>query len=133
MSKVSWVTRDGRRIAVDDNTAALLDCLEGQHEALLERLGELAKGQSAAAPTLDSPELRERLADYAHEAWSGWMYYLFDKSTRNADGSVTIPTSLVERWHRQMKVKYAVLPPSEQESDRKEADRMLAIVREHLG
>ena len=29
----------------------------------------------------------EILADYAHKAWSGWMIYLFKKSSENNDVS----------------------------------------------
>lgn len=71
---------------------------------------------------------REKLAAYAHMAWSGWMIYLFSKSVHNADGSVTIPPLLVERWKRQMNTRYRDLPETEKESDRSEADKMLAIV-----
>jgi hypothetical protein len=56
------------------------------------------------------------------------MEYLFEKSTRNADGSTTIPAWAVERWERQACTKYADLPESEKESDRHEADKMLAIM-----
>jgi hypothetical protein len=73
-------------------------------------------------------DVRERLAEYAHAAWSGWMSYMFSKSTWHADGSVTIPPDLVERWQRQVDTRYADLPPNERDSDRAEADRMLAIV-----
>ena len=74
-------------------------------------------------------ELREAIADQAHEAWSGWMRYLFEKSARCSDGDVTIPASLVARWTRQMTTPYRDLPERERESDRAEADRYLAIVR----
>jgi hypothetical protein len=72
--------------------------------------------------------IREKLASYAHEAWSGWMKYVFEKSTKNDDGSVTIPASLVERWTRQMNTPYEMLPDSEQKSDVVEAEKMLEIV-----
>lgn len=75
-------------------------------------------------------DIREQLADYAHDAWAGWMAYLFEKSTRNSDGTVTLPAWAVERWTRQMGTDYADLPEQEKESDRAEADKMLAIVRE---
>lgn len=71
---------------------------------------------------------RELLAAYAHEAWSGWMSYLFSKSTRNTDGSVTIPRWAVERWSRQASTKYALLPEEEKQSDRDEADRLLTVI-----
>ena len=72
--------------------------------------------------------LRESLAEYAHIAWSGWMKYLFEKSTRNADGTVTIPAWAVERWTRQAETEYADLPENEKNSDRTEADRMIEIM-----
>lgn len=72
---------------------------------------------------------REALADYAHQAWSGWMQYLFGLSTINDDGTVTIPATSVERWQRQVRTPYTELSEAEKESDRKEADRMLAIMR----
>lgn len=71
--------------------------------------------------------LLELLADYAHEAWSGWMKYMFTKSILNADGSVTIPPYLVERWTRQANTTYELLPENEKESDRDEARKMLEI------
>lgn len=75
-----------------------------------------------------SPEIRERLAEYAHEAWSGWMRYLFEHSTLNTDGTVTIPAWAADRWRRQAGTLYEDLSDVEQDSDRKEADRMLAIM-----
>ena len=72
--------------------------------------------------------MREALAAYAHEAWSGWMEYLFSKSTTNADGSITIPPDLVARWLRQIGTAYIDLPEAEKDSDRIEADKMLDIV-----
>lgn len=75
-----------------------------------------------------SDTARETLAEYAHDAWSGWMKYLFEKSTKNADGTVTIPQWAVERWERQMNTPYSELPETEKASDRKEADEMLAIM-----
>ena len=71
--------------------------------------------------------LVDALADYAHEAWSGWMKYLFSKSTLNEDGSVTIPKELVDRWTRQMNTNYYRLSEQEQESDKVEARKMLEI------
>lgn len=74
---------------------------------------------------------REELASYAHQAWSGWMAYLFDKSKDHEDGSVTIPPDLVERWKRQLATDYENLSEQEKESDRAEADRMLEIFARH--
>jgi hypothetical protein len=72
--------------------------------------------------------MKEQIARYAHESWSGWLEYLFSKSTSNADGTVTIPADLVARWRRQMKTDYAKLPESEKESDRAEAAKIFVAV-----
>lgn len=74
-------------------------------------------------------ETRELLAAYAHEAWSGWMRYLFQHGTQHADGSFTINADQVSRWRRQMDTPYAALSTGEQASDRTEADAMLRIVQ----
>lgn len=78
---------------------------------------------------LKDEELREKLAEYAHEAWSGWMKYMFDKTLPEKlyNGEV-IPRDLVKRWQRQMNTPYAELSEEEKESDRLKADRMLEIV-----
>lgn len=73
-------------------------------------------------------EQREKLAAYAHEAWAGWMRYLFTKAPVNSDGTWTMPDWAVTRWQRQMNTPYADLPESEKESDRKEADAIMAII-----
>jgi len=72
--------------------------------------------------------LQEQVADYAHEAWAGWMRYLFEKSARQDDGTVVIPAALVDRWTRQMHTPYAELPESEKASDRKEARKIIYII-----
>jgi hypothetical protein len=74
-------------------------------------------------------EMIELLSEYAHDAWSGWMRYLFSKSAINADGTVTIPRWAVERWRRQIGTKYSDLSDSEKMSDRKEAETILSIVQ----
>lgn len=73
--------------------------------------------------------VREGLADYAHEAWSRWMEYLFSKCTIGADGAI-IPSELVTRWQRQMATPYAQLTESEKQSDREEADKMLKVIND---
>lgn len=70
----------------------------------------------------------EVLAAYAHNAWSGWMVYLFGKSKKNEDGTVTIPMWAVERWERQASSKYNQLPEEEKASDRKEAKEILCTL-----
>lgn len=75
---------------------------------------------------------REALAAYAHDAWAGWMEYLFKQTylLHNSEGREerVIPAWAVERWVRQMRTAYADLPEQEKPSDRAEADKMLAII-----
>ena len=81
---------------------------------------------------MSDEELREKLADLAHSQWSGWTEYLFEKSIRHPrTGGVTIPHTLVKRWVRQMRTPYAELSESEKDSDRKEADKFLTVLKEY--
>ena len=72
--------------------------------------------------------MEEELAAVAHEQWSGWMRYLFGKSTHNLDGTVTIPAWAVERWKRQLNTPYDDLSEPEKESDRVEARKYIRIL-----
>ena len=74
-----------------------------------------------------SNELTTELAIYAHEAWSGWMKHMFNKSRNNQSGTITIPKELVKRWKRQMNTSYENLPANEQLSDIDESHKMIAI------
>ncbi len=58
------------------------------------------------------------------------MKWLFSCSQHNEDGSVTIPREKVERWKRQMETPYDQLSEQEQNSDRREADKVLEILGE---
>lgn len=80
-------------------------------------------------------ELREALATYAHEAWSGWMSWQFDCGLimpvmvgNKEIQAWVMPPSSYDRWQRQMSTSYANLPEDEKASDRDEADKILAIV-----
>lgn len=79
----------------------------------------------------DKDKLREMLANYAHKAWAGWIKYQFGKCTRNEDGSLVIPAEHVARWERQVDTPYDKLSGPEQDSDRKEADKMIALFKRH--
>ena len=83
----------------------------------------------------DKAILREALAAYAHEAWSQWVAYMFEHGgqvTNSFAGASywTMKPEKYDRWQRQMNTAYADLPESEKNSDRDEADKMLAIVNE---
>lgn len=75
----------------------------------------------------ESP-LKEVLAEYAHNAWSGWMEYLFSLSEKTKEGSVVIPKEKVERWKKQIYTLYKDLPEPEKESDREQAQKILDIL-----
>lgn len=85
------------------------------------------------ALTEHSEQAREALAEYAHEAWVGWMRYMFSKCYTMPliaiEGCLVIPRESLERWARQMNTPYAELPENEKQSDRAEADKILAIWR----
>lgn len=71
-----------------------------------------------------------KLADVQHEIWSHWMRYLFEVSTQNDDGTVTIPAEKVKTWQRQMVTSYANLSDKEKESDIEQAKKVLAAMEE---
>lgn len=75
-----------------------------------------------------STALRESLSDVSHDIWSSWMRWMFTVGTFNEDGTWTMPTGLVERWRRQMETPYTELSEREKDSDREQADKILAVV-----
>jgi hypothetical protein len=74
--------------------------------------------------------LREKLSAVQHDIWAHWMRYLFSVSVRNPDGSYTIPSDKVERWQRQAQLAYVALSEREKDSDREQADRVLAELQQ---
>lgn len=97
-------------------------------------------------------DLREQLAAYAHDTWIGWMRWMMPKlSTRvpggpdgeSLEGPLVVPAhgsmedweprwhhetlEHIQRWRRQMGTTYHELSEKEKESDRDEADKMLAL------
>lgn len=73
-------------------------------------------------------ELRERLAENAHGAWSRWMTHIFSLSRETESGEVVIPIESVQRWRRQIATDYEDLPESEKQSDRNEADKIIKLL-----
>lgn len=71
--------------------------------------------------------MREKLAELAHQQWSGWMAYMFSKCSATSAGERVIPEWAVQRWRRQVDTPYADLSENEQNSDREEADKFMAI------
>ena len=82
--------------------------------------------------------MREQIAALCHEQWSGWMEYLFSKSIDYKPGevqaykdAVIIPKWAVDRWRKQLKTPYEQLSEEEKESDRKEADRFIQLLKQN--
>ena len=73
--------------------------------------------------------MKEKLSEFAHKQWSGWMRYLFSKGIFNDDGTWTMPKWAVDRWISQMNTEYKDLSEKEKESDRKEANDMIKMIK----
>jgi pyruvate-formate lyase-activating enzyme len=77
-------------------------------------------------------ETRERLAAYAHEAWSSYMSYFLDKC-RRPNGAYLVEPAYAEALLRQIAMPYADLSEQEKDADRAEADKMLRIISPNGG
>lgn len=75
-------------------------------------------------------ELREQLADVQHAIWAHWMRWQFTCGQFNEDETWTMPAVKVQRWQRQMNTPYAELTDQERESDREQADKVLAVLEQ---
>jgi hypothetical protein len=111
-------TRRGNRGLLEDQ-ANLLGRL---HAVERECAGALVEKEARVS----SP--REPLAAYAHEAWAAYMDY-FLKKCEHDDGSFAIPHGYHVALRKQIATPYADLPEAEKDSDRAEADKMIAIMR----
>jgi hypothetical protein len=56
------------------------------------------------------------------------MSYLFEVSTLNDDGNVTILADKVKQWKHQMKTHYSNLPINERKSDLKQAQKVINVI-----
>lgn len=70
----------------------------------------------------------EQLAELQHEIWSAWVRHMFEVSTSNPDGTVTIPPKYVQQWQREINTPYANLSEEEKDGDRKQVDKMKPII-----
>ena len=121
---------DAARAEVARLTAALTDIAnemecDGFWPVAVANIRAALRGDTAPAQPEPGKSDVEILAEYAHDAWAGWMLYVFQKSNINGDGTATIPAWAVERWSRQANTPYSSLPGNEQESDRAEARKII--------
>jgi len=81
-------------------------------------------------------DIRENLAAAQHDIWAHWMRYMFTQGRffqtltgENVDKVVEtwgMPADKVIRWRRQMNTPYSDLSEAEKDSDREQADKILA-------
>ena len=113
-------------LVMSRNLIGIIERRNAEIESLREERDSLR-----AMPLGATQEVREALAEYAHDAWAGWMMYLFGKCIEQDDGTAIIPKWAVLRWRRQVSMSYKSLSSDEQGADYREADRMIEIVRAH--
>lgn len=117
------------------STLASLEALKAEHQELKEKvarmdtMGSSDDNRTAPVNEVERTALRELLARLAHQQWTGWMRHLYSKCQTLNDGDyMVIPKVWWVRWLRQMDTPYEGLSDTEQDSDRKEADRVIAIL-----
>ena len=75
-----------------------------------------------------SDDLRERLAALAHEQWRDWMRYFLGKCGGLPNGAYVVPANYAANLRALMDTPYAELPEAQKDSDRAEADKVLALL-----
>jgi hypothetical protein len=99
---------------------------------LSKTVGMLMKDLDALRRSMngDTSAMREVLAELAHEQWSGWMKYFLGKCNLagTVDGALIVPGPYFENIWRQIETPYHDLSEVEKESDRQEADKVLALL-----
>jgi len=81
----------------------------------------------------DDSEIREGLAKVQHEIWAHWMKYLLSRMTWDEDVGYIVSPVDVMRWKRQMRTAYGDLADYEKDSDRSQADKVLALLYGQAG
>ncbi|MCW1410761.1 MULTISPECIES: hypothetical protein [Rhizobium] len=84
----------------------------------------------AADEILDG--LLDELAAIEHDRWAHWQRYVHDKSQKQSDGSLLIPAELVARWEKQIETPFALLSDKEKDSDRKQVQKYLPLLKAAL-
>ena len=77
-------------------------------------------------------DLRNRLADYLHQAWAGWVGHMLASARPEDDGSVCISKEVLEAWQRRVSETVDTLPMEYAEKTREQADEIIEIVNEVL-
>lgn len=78
-------------------------------------------------------ELREKLAAIEHERWSNWQRYLHGLCVEQPESkNLVIVRTMREHWERQMNTHYDKLTEAEKDSNRKEVDKYLPLLKDLL-
>ena len=80
----------------------------------------------------ENTKLREELAELSHTYCVELIKDLLSKGVRNEDGSITIPSSVVERCEYKNDTNYEDLSESEKDSYIKETDKCLDVFENYL-
>ena len=83
--------------------------------------GERAQGEKR----YESADLLERLAELSHERWACWTGCMHDKIYAHGDED-----EWYDRWLHRYRTPYAQLSEEEKESDRVEARKVLALLKQ---
>jgi hypothetical protein len=73
-------------------------------------------------------EVREHLADYAHQAWCDYMAWFLANCQERPDGSLVIPAGYVAAITRLMQTPYRLLSEGQKTKDRAEAEKIMIII-----
>ena len=97
------------------------------HEAVTEPV-------TPTAPTVNREALRGRLAVYTHATWSAWWQYVRERSYLNADGSISVPAWLAQRWAIAARLSYddPGVGLSRRNQANQEAESILAVIESSL-
>ena len=72
--------------------------------------------------------LIDSLASIEHARWAHWQRYVHEHAKRQSDGSLVIPSELVDRWERQIATAFEALSDQEKESDREQVRKYLPLI-----
>ena len=83
------------------------------------------------APSSDTNELREKLADIEHQRWSDWQKWCHQVIRENVPRTDELEAVLA-RWDRQIDVPYELLTDSEKASDMEQVDRYWPLIEKYI-
>ncbi|MHA2022730.1 MAG: hypothetical protein ACTSWQ_03615 [Candidatus Thorarchaeota archaeon] len=122
-SEIAWVygLKEGAKFLASQYVEEIR-----KNKLLQSKLHAIVGDESGAMPNATL----EAVANVSHEIWAHWMTYQFSVCEEALNGSVYIPVESYQRWARQIVTPYADLTEREKDSDREQAEKILAAIRE---